>query len=152
MRAHAGEATGNFVKATMLVPKTAPQSPRQAAPSQPPQPSPRSPGGRPNHPHYRGPGVRPHGHFRPFANPAPFFAPVPLFVPPPTYYEYYGATPYLAPPPVYYDYGYDAAPPPYGPPAYVERDDGYRYYCSARAAYYPEIVECPEPWLVVPPQ
>jgi hypothetical protein len=44
------------------------------------------------------------------------------------------------------------------PPVYVERDgeagapDGYWYFCRPKNAYYPDVQNCPEPWIPVPPR
>lgn len=133
-----------FVPTTMLVPKPPPQAP--AAPRAAPAPQ---------HPHGSGsalparpfahhaPGPRPFVHERPFVHHRPFFAPVPIIVPPPAYYGY------VPPPPVYYGY----RPPAYvvPPPVYIEREDGYWYYCPPLGAYYPDVAECTEPWVPVPP-
>jgi hypothetical protein len=95
-----------------------------------------------------GPGGLPHhGGFPHFHS---YIAPpivVPRYVPPPAYYGYGPLLPY-APPPSYYDYGRPAYAAP--PPAYVERDEGYWYYCTPLDAYYPDVNECPEPWIPVP--
>jgi hypothetical protein len=151
-RAHEGVRGGRLVRTTMLVPKIAPQSrPPAASQAQPAQPHPSmappqarpmprapfSPGGFPHH------GGFPHYHS--------YVAPpivVPRYVPPPAYYGY-GSMLY-APPPSYYDYGQPAYAAP--PPAYVERSDDYWYYCAPLGAYYPDVNECPEPWIPVPQQ
>jgi len=63
--------------------------------------------------------------------------------------------------PGYYPYSYYA--PHYFGPAYtthyaepvliryVERDPGYRYYCTEPAGFYPEVQACPTTWLKVVP-
>jgi hypothetical protein len=37
-------------------------------------------------------------------------------------------------------------------PAYVERDDDYWYFSPPLGAYYPDVAECPEPWVPVSPR
>jgi hypothetical protein len=142
---------GRLLMATMLVPKIAPQSPPPAAPQRqpaaPPHPSVAPPQARPMPRAPFGPGGLPHHggfpHYRSYIAP-PIV--VPQYLPPPAYYGY-GTLPY-SPPPSYYDY----APPVYAPPppVYVERDDAYWYYCSPLGAYYPDVTECPDPWIPVP--
>ncbi|HME73768.1 MAG TPA: hypothetical protein VKM54_28480 [Myxococcota bacterium] len=54
-------------------------------------------------------------------------------------------------PPPYY--GYDYAPPVIvqPPPEYVEPPpQSYWYYCQSAGAYYPDVQNCPEPWVAVP--
>ena len=58
--------------------------------------------------------------------------------------------------PGYYPYAY--YPPYYYAPAYepvliryVERDPGYRYYCTEPAGFYPDVQSCPNAWLKVVP-
>ncbi|MGI8423217.1 MAG: hypothetical protein ACR2NO_03750 [Chloroflexota bacterium] len=58
--------------------------------------------------------------------------------------------------PGYYPYSY--YPPYYYGPAYepvliryVERDPGYRYYCTEPAGFYPDVQSCPNTWLKVVP-
>ncbi|MGZ5269794.1 MAG: hypothetical protein ACXWC6_04190 [Ramlibacter sp.] len=55
-----------------------------------------------------------------------------------------GGTAYLYAQPVY------PYPDAYAPGAVVI-DPGYRYYCNALQAYFPEVQSCPEPWLLVVP-
>jgi hypothetical protein len=145
-RAHEDVRGGRFVGTTMLVPKIAPQSRPPAAPQvqpAPPHPSMAPPQARPMPRAPFGPGGFPHHggfpHYHPYIAP-PIV--VPRYVPPPAYYGY-GSMPYYAPPPSYYAY-------PAPPPAYVERDDGYWYYCAPLGAYYPDVDECQEPWIPVP--
>lgn len=133
--AHADDGAGSaFVRTRTLVPhsKPAPQSAPQPAPQAAPH-SATPPASRPfAHEH--------HWHAR------PFFVPAPIFVPPYYDYDYYGyygyAPPVYAPPPAY------VAPPP----DYIERGDGYWYYCPELGAYYPDIMECPGPWQPVLPR
>jgi len=61
-----------------------------------------------------------------------------MYYPPPVYYN---PPMVYAPPPVYY---------PPAPPQYVERDDGYWYFCAPLDAYYPDVTQCPDPWQRVP--
>ena len=63
----------------------------------------------------------------------------------PYYYPYYG-----------YYYGY-AAPPVVvtPPPAYVERPSPpaqYWHYCRNPPGYYPDVQQCPDGWIQVPPR
>jgi len=58
--------------------------------------------------------------------------------------------------PGYYPYSYYA--PYYYAAAYepvliryVERDPGYRYYCTEPAGFYPDVQSCPNTWLKVVP-
>jgi hypothetical protein len=65
---------------------------------------------------------------------------------PPYPYWYY-------PPPAYYVPRSVAAEEP---PVYIERSpvthpEGYWYYCPSAKAYYPQISNCQEPWVPVPP-
>nr|MBA3507261.1 hypothetical protein [Betaproteobacteria bacterium] len=63
----------------------------------------------------------------------------------PGYYPY----PYYAP--YHYDSPYTTF---YAEPMltrYVERDPGYRYYCTEPAGFYPEVQACPKAWLKVVP-
>jgi hypothetical protein len=66
-------------------------------------------------------------------------------------YPYYGSY-------GYYGYGYPAYSYAYPYPAedqvYVERGSegrGYWYYCESKRGYYPDVPECPEDWIKVPP-
>jgi hypothetical protein len=58
----------------------------------------------------------------------------------------------------YYGYGYGWYGPPaytYAPPApvYVQRPAAaeYWYYCESEEGYYPDVPDCPEEWVPVPP-
>lgn len=56
--------------------------------------------------------------------------------------------PYYYYPPAYYGY---ASPAYADPPTYVEQGDSIRYYCPDYRDYYPNVPECPSPWLQVVP-
>lgn len=56
--------------------------------------------------------------------------------------------PYYYPP--YYPPAY-AAPAYADPPVYVEQGDGVLYYCPDYRDYYPNVAECPSPWMQVLP-
>jgi hypothetical protein len=59
-------------------------------------------------------------------------------------------------------YAYPLVVQPVLPPIYVQQHNvaqpatepqaNYWHYCQASAGYYPEIKECPDGWLQVPPQ
>ena len=62
-----------------------------------------------------------------------------------------GYYPYPYYPPYYYGSGYSV----YAEPVlirYVERDPGYRYYCTEPAGFYPDVQSCPKVWLKVLPE
>jgi hypothetical protein len=82
---------------------------------------------------------------------------------------WYGGYPY--PYPYYYPYAYPYyyTPPPVviqDPPVYVQQPgqsqtappatsapaEGYWHYCSSARDYYPNVSECPEAWVKVPPR
>lgn len=63
----------------------------------------------------------------------------------PGYYPY----PYYAP--YYYAPAYSTFYAEPGAIRYVERDPGYRYYCTEPAGFYPEVQTCPKAWLKVVP-
>ena len=71
-----------------------------------------------------------------------FYFGAPLFWDPYPYYYRYPQTVYVQPPPVYIQQE----------PTYIRRPDGYWYYCSNPAGYYPNVRSCPTGWLPVPPQ
>jgi hypothetical protein len=142
---------GRFLRTRTLVPQPgpvqqpAPQRGRSHAAPPSRSRSAERPAARP-HPR-QAPHSRPFAHQRPYTHrgpalqhrpfvhhPRPFIHHSPLIVP----------APVIVSPPVYY------TPPP--PVVYVERDDGYWYYCAPLGAYYPEVAQCTEPWLLVPPQ
>jgi hypothetical protein len=66
---------------------------------------------------------------------------------------FWWGAPYYGP---YYGYGW------YGPPAYSVprvvvterpvRPAGYWYYCASEGGYYPDVPDCPEEWIPVPPR
>jgi hypothetical protein len=73
---------------------------------------------------------------------------------------FWWGAPHYAP---YYGYGYGWYGPPgyYGPrvvverPVYVERkapSGDYWYYCESEGGYYPDVPDCPEEWVRVPPR
>ncbi len=66
--------------------------------------------------------------------------------------------PYLRPYPYPPYYGYPGPPVVVQeePPVYVERPppaapEAYWYYCPSARAYYPDVKQCPESWIKVPP-
>ena len=82
---------------------------------------------------------------------------------------WYGGYPY--PYPYYYPYAYPYyyTPPPVviqDPPVYVQQPgqshtappatsapaEGYWHYCPSARDYYPNVSECPEAWVKVPPR
>jgi hypothetical protein len=70
---------------------------------------------------------------------------------PPYPYWWYAPYPVYAPP-----------PPPViveQPPVYVQRpavpeapEGPYWYYCASARGYYPDVAQCSEPWIKVPPR
>jgi len=58
--------------------------------------------------------------------------------------------------PLVYPYGYPVYSPPVvvesAPPAYVQPEQQYWYYCQDAHAYYPYVTECPSGWQQVIPQ
>ena len=83
-----------------------------------------------------------HGHGRVFIGVAPGFwwgPPYPYYWYPPPYYPPVMVQP---PPQVYVQ---QAPAPPSAPP-------GDWYYCQSAGGYYPQIQNCPEPWVRVPPR
>lgn len=80
--------------------------------------------------HFRSRGgahFRSHGRFRSggLFVVAPFFGPV---------YPYYSSYP----------------PPAASPVYYIEKTDGYWYYCTEAGRYYPDVQQCQSPWVPVP--
>ena len=47
--------------------------------------------------------------------------------------------------PYYSSYGVPAAEPVY----YIEKTDGYWYYCTEAGRYYPDVEQCASPWVPV---
>lgn len=94
--------------------------------------------GRPFFPHYRGPFYRSYGYFGdPFFWPAypPVYPPV-VVVP--------------ATPPVYIQQS--PAVTQSAPVSPVITTTDYWYYCENPAGYYPEVKNCPDGWVQVPPR
>ena len=83
---------------------------------------------------HSGPRFVGHPHFFPrhtvFVGGVFVAAPYPYYYYPPAYY----------PPPAYEE-----------PPTYVEQGDDVRYYCPDYRDYYPNVPNCPSPWLQVVP-
>lgn len=59
--------------------------------------------------------------------------------------------PYYYYPPYYYPPAYAASPAYEEPPVYIEQADEVRYYCPDYRDYYPNVPNCPSPWLQVVP-
>jgi hypothetical protein len=61
--------------------------------------------------------------------------------------------PYWYSPYYYYPPVYRYVPPP-EPPVYFQRspDPAYWYYCQDLSGYYPDVPQCPTPWLKVLPR
>lgn len=70
---------------------------------------------------------------------------------------FWWGAPYYAP---HYGYGYGwYGPPGYAyaeRPVYVQRPApdraAYWYYCESEGGYYPDVPDCPEEWIPVPPR
>lgn len=74
-----------------------------------------------------------HGHFRSHVRVGGFFVAAPLVGSSYALYPYYSS------------YGATVAEPVY----YIEKTDGYWYYCTEAGRYYPDVEQCPSPWLQV---
>ena len=76
---------------------------------------------------------------------SPFWSP---WYYPPHYLPYY--------PPYYPPVVIEHQPPPVyieqSSPAATERQAGYWYYCQSPSWYYPEIRECSQAWVKIPPR
>jgi hypothetical protein len=62
-----------------------------------------------------------------------------FFVAGPVFGSGYSLYPYYAP------YAVQAA----GPVYYIQKTDGYWYYCTEAGRYYPDVEECASPWVPV---
>jgi hypothetical protein len=103
------------------------------------------------------PGFAWHGHpgFRTHVfvgvGPSFWWGPYWWYYPPPPYVVYAPPPPYVyAPPPVVVQ-----APPVYvqpEPPPPAAAPEGYWYYCPSAKVYYPDVPQCAEAWIKVPPR
>lgn len=74
-----------------------------------------------------------HGHFHSHVRVGGFFVAAPLVGSSYALYPYYSS------------YGATVAEPVY----YIEKTDGYWYYCTEAGRYYPDVEQCPSPWVQV---
>jgi len=74
-----------------------------------------------------------YSHFRSHSRAGGFFVAAPFFGAGYSLYPYYSS------------YGVPAAEPVY----YIEKTDGYWYYCTEAGRYYPDVEQCPSPWVQV---
>jgi len=93
----------------------------------------RSGGSRSGGSHFGGHSHGGHGSFRGHSRGGGFLVAAPFFG------AGYALSPY------YSSYGAPAA----GPVYYIQKTDGYWYYCTEAARYYPDVEECASPWVPV---